>query len=167
MPDPRRAVVLSVGTELTEGVIQDSHIRFLAAELHALGFTVQRGMQLPDEVATFRAELARAADEAELVIVTGGVGPPADDLTRDVTADLVSVPLEFHQEAWDRILARFTGRAVPESNRRQAMAPKGFELLSNPNGTAPGFHGRIGRALVVALPGPPGGVRPLLPDLVV
>jgi nicotinamide-nucleotide amidase len=167
MTDPRRAVVLSVGTELTEGIIQDSHVRFLAAELYALGFTVQRGMQLPDDAAAFRAELARAADEAELVIVTGGLGPTTDDLTREVTAGLAGVPLEFHQEAWDRICTRFAGRAVPESNRKQAMSPEGFELLPNANGTAPGFHGRIGRALVVALPGPPGELRPMFTNLVV
>src|SRR5512137_2730423 len=106
MADPHRAVVLSVGTELTEGIIQDSHVRFLAAELYALGFTVQRGMQLPDDAAAFRAELARAADEAELVIVTGGLGPTTDDLTREVAAGLAGVPLEFHPEAWDRICTR-------------------------------------------------------------
>jgi nicotinamide-nucleotide amidase len=167
MSDPRRAIVLSVGTELTEGVIQDSHVRFLAAELTALGFTVQRGMQLPDEAASFRAELARAADDADLVIVTGGLGPTADDLSREVVAALAGVPLAFHQDAWDRILARFAGRAVPESNRKQALAPEGFELLPNANGTAPGFHGRIGQALVVALPGPPGELRPMFTDLVI
>ena len=161
------AVILSVGTELTEGVIQDSHIRFLAAELHALGFTVRRGMQLPDDAAIFRAELSRAADEADLVIVTGGLGPTTDDLTREVAAVLAAVPLEFHPEAWDRMLARFAGHPVPESNRKQATAPAGFALLPNANGTAPGFHGTIGRALVAALPGPPGELRPMFVDLMV
>jgi nicotinamide-nucleotide amidase len=167
MSDPRRAILLSVGTELTEGVIQDSHVRFLAAELTALGFTVRRGMQLPDEAASFRAELSRAADEADLVIVTGGLGPTSDDLSRDVVAALAGVPLAFHQEAWDRILARFAGRAAAESNRKQALAPEGFELLPNANGTAPGFHGRVGRALMIALPGPPGELRPMFTDLVI
>jgi nicotinamide-nucleotide amidase len=166
MAEPHRVVVLSVGTELTEGVIQDSHVRFLAAELSALGFVVQRGVQLPDDEPAFRAELARAADEADLVIVTGGLGPTTDDLTREVVAGLAGAPLEFHPEAWDRILARFAGRAVPESNRKQATAPAGFTLLPNANGTAPGFHGRIARALVVALPGPPGELRPMFTDLV-
>ena len=124
-------------------------------------------MQLPDDAAVFRAELARAADEADLVIVTGGLGPTTDDLTREVAADLAAAPLEFHPEAWDRILERFAGRAVPESNRKQATAPAGFALLPNANGTAPGFHGTIGRALVVALPGPPGELRPMFLDLVV
>lgn len=161
-----RAVILSVGTELTEGTIQDTHARFLASELTALGFSVARGVQLPDEAPAFRSELSRAAGEADLVVVTGGLGPTADDLTREVAADLAGVPLAFHRETWDRILARFAGRAVPESNRKQAMVPEGFELLPNANGTAPGFHGRIGRALVAALPGPPGELRPMFADLV-
>jgi nicotinamide-nucleotide amidase len=166
MPDAPRAVILSVGTELTEGIIQDSHARFLAAELTALGFIVARGVQLPDDAPAFRAELARAADEADLVVVTGGLGPTTDDLTREVVADLAGVALEFHQETWDRILARFAGRPVPESNRKQAMVPAGFELLPNVNGTAPGFQGPIGRASVAALPGPPGELRPMFTDIV-
>jgi nicotinamide-nucleotide amidase len=166
-PEAGRAIVLSVGTELTEGAIQDSHVRFLAAELAALGFTVRRGMQLPDDTETFRAELSRAARDADLVIITGGLGPTSDDLTREVVADLAGVPLEFHPEPWEHILARFAGRPVAETNRKQAMAPEGFTLLPNANGTAPGFHGRIGAALVVALPGPPGELRPMFTDLMV
>ena len=164
---PRRAVILSVGTELTEGIIQDTHVRFLAAELTRLGFTVARAAVLPDDASSFRAELSRAAAEADLAIVTGGLGPTTDDLTREVVADLAGVALEFHQEPWDRILARFAGRGVPESNRKQAMAPAGFTLLPNANGTAPGFHGRIGQAFVVALPGPPSELRPMFADLAV
>jgi len=161
-----RAVILSVGTELTEGIIQDSHVRFLAAELAALGFTVRRGMQLPDDAEEFRTGLARAVDDAGLVIITGGLGPTSDDLTREIVADLAGVPLEFHREPWERILARFSGRPVAESNRKQAMAPAGFSLLPNENGTAPGFYGRIAGALVVALPGPPGELRPMFTSLV-
>ncbi len=164
---PRRAVVLSVGTELTEGIIQDTHVRFLAAELSARGITLFRAALIADDAAAFRAELSRAAAESDLVIVTGGLGPTTDDLTREVVADLAGVPLEFHPDAWDAILARFTGRAVPESNRKQAMAPAGFVLIPNAHGTAPGFHGTIARALVVALPGPPGELRPMFGDLVV
>ncbi len=164
---PRRAVVLSVGTELTEGIIQDTHVRFLAAELAARGVTLSRAALVPDDAASFKAELSRAAAESDLVIVTGGLGPTTDDLTREVVADLAGVSLEFHPEAWDRILARFAGRPVNDSNRKQAMAPAGFVLIPNANGTAPGFHGVIARALVVALPGPPGELRPMFADLVV
>ncbi len=167
MCEPRTAVVVSAGTELTEGIIQDSHVRFLSAELTALGFTVLRGVQVPDSAALFRAELDRATREADLVVITGGLGPTSDDLTRELVADVARVGLQFHEEAWGRILERFKGRQVPDANRKQAAAPEGFPLIGNPNGTAPGFHGSVGKALVVALPGPPSELRPMFSSSVV
>jgi nicotinamide-nucleotide amidase len=159
--ESRTAVIISAGTELTEGIIQDTHVRFLASELASFGFSVLRGVQIPDSVPLFRAELARAAEEACLVIITGGLGPTSDDLTREMVAEAAGVPLEFHPEAWEALLARFPGRTVSDTNRKQAHAPRGFALLPNPNGTAPGFHGALGNALVVSLPGPPSELRPM------
>ena len=161
MCDSRTAVIISAGTELTEGIIQDTHVRFLASELVSLGFTVLRGVQIPDSMPLFRTELARAVQEACLVIITGGLGPTTDDLTREMVAEAAGVPLEFHPEAWEALLARFAGRPVSDTNRKQALAPRGFTLLPNPNGTAPGFHGALGDALVVSLPGPPSELRPM------
>jgi nicotinamide-nucleotide amidase len=159
--DHASAVILSAGTELTEGITQDTHVRYLASELTSMGLVVRRGMQIPDDVSIFREELGRAVRDAGLVIVTGGLGPTTDDLARETIAEAAGVPLDFHPEAWEALLARFAGRAVSDTNRKQALAPRGFTLLPNPNGTAPGFHGTIGAALVVALPGPPGELRPM------
>jgi len=162
--DPERdrsAVLISAGTELTEGIIQDGHVRYLSGELTALGFRVLRGVQVPDDRALFRAELDRGVAEAGLVIITGGLGPTSDDLTREIVAEAAAVPLDFHQDAWDALLARFAGRTVSDTNRKQALAPRGFGLLPNPNGTAPGFQGELQGALVVAMPGPPSELRPM------
>ena len=161
MCDTRTAVVISAGTELTEGITQDTHVRFLASELTVRGFTVRRGVQIPDDAALFREELGRAVRDAGLVIITGGLGPTTDDLTREIVAEAAGVPLDFHHEAWEILQARFAGRTVSDTNRKQALAPRGFPLLPNPNGTAPGFHGEINGSLVVALPGPPGELRPM------
>jgi nicotinamide-nucleotide amidase len=157
----RTAVIVSAGTELTEGIIQDTHVRFLASELTSLGFVVLRGIQLPDKAVIFREELARATRDSCLVIVTGGLGPTTDDLSREIIAEAAGEPLEFHPEAWQAIEERFKGRKLSETNRKQALAPRGFTLLPNPNGTAPGFHGNVGEALVIALPGPPSELRPM------
>jgi nicotinamide-nucleotide amidase len=165
--DQKTAVIISAGTELTEGIIQDTHARFLASELTSMGFVVKRGVQLPDDPGIFRNELERAVQDSCLVIVTGGLGPTTDDLTRETIADLAGVPLDFHQEAWDALVARFAGRTISETNRKQALAPRGFPLLANHNGTAPGFHGTVGTALVVALPGPPSELRPMFAQGVV
>jgi nicotinamide-nucleotide amidase len=161
------AVVISAGTELTEGIIQDSHIRFLSSELTSMGFSVARGVLLPDDPAIFAAELERAAAQAGLILITGGLGPTTDDLARETVAGAAGVPLEFHPEVWAALQERFRGRPLAESNRKQAMAPRGFPLIANPNGTAPGFHGRVGEALVVAMPGPPSELRPMFTDSVV
>lgn len=159
--EQKTAVIISAGTELTEGIIQDAHVRYIASELTSLGFSVRRGVQVPDDMALYRAELARAIQDSSLVIITGGLGPTSDDLTREIVAEAAGVPLDFHQEAWDALLARFAGRSVSDTNRKQALAPRGFGLLPNPNGTAPGFQGNLGQALVVALPGPPSELRPM------
>jgi nicotinamide-nucleotide amidase len=163
----KTAVILSAGTELTEGVIQDAHVRYIASELTSLGLSVRRGVQVPDDMALFRDQLALALGESALVVITGGLGPTSDDLTREVVAEAAGVPLDFHQEAWDALLARFPGRAVSPTNRKQALAPRGFTLLPNPNGTAPGFQGDLRGALVVALPGPPSELRPMFAASVV
>jgi nicotinamide-nucleotide amidase len=154
-------VIISAGTELTEGITQDAHVRYIASELTSLGFAVRRGVQVPDDRALFRAELDRAVVDSCLVIITGGLGPTSDDLTREIVAEAAGVPLDFHPEAWDALLTRFAGRPVSEANRRQALAPRGFDLIPNPNGTAPGFQGALGDSLVVALPGPPSELRPM------
>ena len=161
MCEEKTAVIISAGTELTEGIIQDSHVRFLSSELTSLGFVVRRGVQLPDDAALYRAELARACHDACLVLLTGGLGPTTDDLTREIVAEAAGVPLDFHPEAWKALQERFKGRKVSDTTRKQATAPRGFGLLPNPHGTAPGFQGAVGEALVVALPGPPSELRPM------
>ena len=95
MCEGKTAVIISAGTELTEGIIQDSHVRFLSSELTSLGFAVRRGVQLPDDAALYRAELARACHDACLVLLTGGLGPTTDDLTREIVAEAAGVPAGF------------------------------------------------------------------------
>jgi nicotinamide-nucleotide amidase len=162
-PGPR-AQLLSIGTELTDGVIQNTHFRYLGSQLKSLGFRVTGGLQLPDELEPIRRALADA--QAELILVTGGLGPTSDDLTREAVAMAAGVPLEFHPELWQGLLARYASsgrKPPPESNRRQAYIPAGFEVLPNDRGTAPGFWGRLAGlpaglragAWLAALPGPP------------
>ena len=161
MSERKTAIIISAGTELTEGIIQDAHVRYIASELTSLGLSIRRGVQVPDDMTQFREQLAGALRDSSLVVITGGLGPTSDDLTREIVAEAAGVPLDFHQEAWDALLARFPGRAVSPTNRKQALAPRGFRLLPNPNGTAPGFQGDLGGTLVVALPGPPSELRPM------
>lgn len=162
-----RAIILSVGTELTEGIVLNTHLRYLGAELKKLGLPVTRAIQIPDRLPLFRAELKRAVEESELVIVTGGLGPTSDDLTREAAAEAAGVPLVFQPPLWEALERRFAGRRISETNRKQAMVPRGFQALPNELGTAPGLLGAIGDALVACLPGPPRELAPMFQNAVV
>ncbi len=166
------AAILAVGTELTEGSTQDSHGKYLAGTLAERGIVTREILLLPDDRRLFAAALRRLTGECDLVVVTGGLGPTSDDLTREVIAESAGVDLEFHEKLWQEISAHFAGRRISETNRKQAYLPAGFTVIPNPYGTAPAFWGRMGDrrgeksagALVVALPGPPRELRPLVTD---
>jgi nicotinamide-nucleotide amidase len=151
------AAILSVGTELTEGSVLNTHFRFLGAELRGLGFFTRKAVQIPDDAGLFSRELREAIASSGLVIITGGLGPTSDDLTREVVADVCDAPLRFEPGIWDDLVARYAGggRKIASSNRKQAMIPSGFEILPNGVGSAPGFWGEKDTCLVIALPGPP------------
>jgi nicotinamide-nucleotide amidase len=157
MEEQPTSILLSVGTELTEGSILNTHFRFLGAELRGLGFYTKKAVQIPDDPQAFRQELGGAVDCAVLVIITGGLGPTSDDLTREVVAEVCGVPLRFDEAIWEDLVARYSarGRKIAETNRKQALIPSGFRVLPNRVGTAPGFFGATKNCTVMALPGPP------------
>ena len=157
MEEQPTSIILSVGTELTEGSILNTHFRFLGAELRGLGFYTRRCVQIPDDPQVFRRELGQAVECAALVIITGGLGPTSDDLTRDVVAEICEAPLHFDEAIWDDLVARYTarGREIAPTNRKQALIPAGFRVLSNRVGSAPGIFGCTKKCTVIALPGPP------------
>jgi nicotinamide-nucleotide amidase len=149
----KSAVIISVGTELTEGIIRDSHGAFLSSELTRRNVSVRRIEQLPDDE-NLLSQFSRAVADADLLIITGGLGPTTDDITREVCASLFGTALELREDVWEMMIKRYpalSGRA----NRRQAMIPGACEALDNPFGTAPGFTGVLGTTRVFALPGPP------------
>ncbi len=151
-----------IGTELTCGIIQDKHIPLLSSELTHLGYSVKRAVIVPDD-GTIEAGLEQAVKDSDVILVTGGLGPTSDDLTRQIIADLAHVPLEKNQVAWDEVYGRL-GERIWGANERQAYIPKGFDEIPNPKGTAPGFKGFFKciaqdgadkEVLLVAMPGPP------------
>ncbi len=110
-----------------------------------------------------KAIVADALGRSDLLILTGGLGPTDDDLTRDVVADLIGRPLEYHADIFEAIEKRFAARGLrtPEINRRQAMVPQGAAVLPNKNGTAPGLWIEHEQKLIVLLPGPPRELKPM------
>ena len=160
------AEVIAIGDELTSGQRLDTNSRWMATELGVLGVPVTFHTTVPDTLEAGIEAFRLAAARTPLVVVTGGLGPTADDLTRDVLAAVGGVPLDLAPEALADVEARFSkrGMPMPESNRRQAMFPRGSRIIPNPEGTAPGIDmdlpGGLGRACrVFALPGVPSEMK--------
>ncbi|MGC9454974.1 MAG: competence/damage-inducible protein A [Phycisphaerae bacterium] len=155
------AAVVSVGDELTSGLTVDTNSAYLAAALGEIGYETTLHITVPDDRAAIADAIRQAASTAELVLVTGGLGPTGDDLTRDAMADVLGCELQIDEASVSRIeqffLAR--GREMSENNRRQAMIPRGAEALANEHGTAPGIAARLGGARIFILPGVPYEMR--------
>lgn len=166
-----QAEVVNTGSELLLGLVQNKHLAHLAAELAPLGIPVMRQVCVPDGPPV-REAIADALTRATVVIVTGGLGPTSDDVTRDAAADLLGCPLLPDPSILEEIRARFTrrGLAMAERVAVQALVPSGARVLPNATGTAPGLYfppsllrERTARHLFL-LPGPPRELNPMVRD---
>lgn len=162
------AEILTIGDELLIGQVLDTNATWMAERLTLMGVEVGRIVTLGDDAQVLLAELETAFQSADLVLITGGLGPTHDDVTRDVVAQYFSVPFRFDEHVFAHIKDLFSrrGRTMPERNRVQAMIPEGFQVLHNPLGTAPGLwhsFGQEGRdKVLVALPGVPHEMQGLM-----
>ena len=158
------AEIIAVGSEMLTPDKVDTNSLFLTQELNTLGIEVVAKSIIGDDRQRLTDAIRASWSHAELVILTGGLGPTEDDLTRDAVAAALEVGMTPSEEAWQAILNRFQkfGRTPTENNRRQTLILNGADMLPNPNGTAPGqwFH-RDGRVLVL-LPGPPRELKPMV-----
>lgn len=156
-----RAEILAIGDELLSGETVDSNSSYLDGLLEARGWVVQRHVTVPDDVEAIRAAISEAVARCDLIISTGGLGPTQDDLTLEGLGRALGVPLELHAPTLERIaeLFRGFGRPMTPNNRRQAMVPKGAEVLVNGAGTAPCVRAGFGATTLYALPGVPREVR--------
>ena len=157
--------IINTGTEILLGNVVNTHLAFLAQELFAIGLRVQRQVTVPDGDA-IREALVESFARADIVIVTGGLGPTTDDITREIAAELLGVKMEFDAEVMHAIETRFARRnlAVTERVKRQAQVPRGATVLPNRNGTAPGLYFpqfEIRNPHLLLLPGPPRELHPM------
>ena len=159
-------VLLTIGDEILLGQIVNTNAAWLGEQLALAGADVRRSETVGDERHEIARSIARAtADGAELVILTGGLGPTHDDVTKSVVADVFGRPLAFRQDVFDAVASRFAsrGRPMPASNRALAEIPEGFDVLPNPKGTAAGLWGERTvdgrRQCLVMMPGVPYEMR--------
>ena len=163
-----KASILAVGSEMLTPFRVDTNSLFITERLNAIGYDVRLKAVVADDVAELARGIELALDTTDLVVITGGLGPTEDDLTRDAVARVLDVPLEVDEAIVDRIRERFAkrGMTMPEINRRQAMVPRGAAVLENPNGSAPGLWLERGSVAIVLLPGPPREMKPMF-DVVI
>jgi nicotinamide-nucleotide amidase len=155
--------ILSTGDELLTGQVVDTNSTWLMDRLWDLGVMVRRKTLVGDDRADLDAALRETTARADLVVMSGGMGPTEDDLTTECVAAVLGVPLEEHEPSLREIEERFRrfGRTMTPNNAKQARFPRGAEVIPNRFGTAPGFSVRVGRAEVVCLPGVPVEFRGL------
>src|SRR5919107_728406 len=163
-PDRRlamRAQIMSVGTELLLGQIVDTNAAYLAQYLSALGIDLYWQATVGDNLVRLTEELRRAWDRTELIVMTGGVGPTEDDLTREGIAALLGEEMVVQPELADHLRSWFgrRGHAMPERNLKQATLIPSAQALPNPIGTAPGWWVERGERIIVAMPGVPVEMR--------
>ena len=151
------AVIIAVGDELISGATVDTNSAYLSAQLEEFGIAAARHVTVGDDAGAIAGAISAAAREAPLVLVTGGLGPTLDDMTRAGLAEAMGVALVEDVHQLERITAFFAGRGreMKPSNRTQALVPAGAEAIDNDCGTAPGVAARLGEADVFVLPGPP------------
>jgi nicotinamide-nucleotide amidase len=156
--------IVTIGSELLLGQITDTNASYLARELNLIGVDIALHTTVGDTYTQIKDALSQAVDRSDLVITTGGIGPTEDDLTREVIADLVGVPLAFQPDLMDQIEAIFKrfGFSMPENNRKQAFIPEGAIPIPNEVGTAPGFIVEQGSKVIIALPGVPKELKYIL-----
>ncbi|MDR2351809.1 MAG: hypothetical protein LBF22_01375 [Deltaproteobacteria bacterium] len=156
-PAPLKATLISTGTEITLGKFPDTNCAYLSRELSNLGIRVITHTSVPDDLGLLTTALKRARQEAEISILTGGLGPTRDDLTRLAAAQSYGVPLEFSFPLSQEIRAFMQGRGypIPANNFRQAFLPMGATVIHNPLGTAPAFYFKTPEHLAIFLPGVP------------
>lgn len=163
-----RSVVVTVGDELLLGRTVDTNGAWLAQELAALGAPVLRNVTVGDTDPAIRRALDEGLRDASVVVLSGGLGPTDDDRTRGTVAAHLERPLESDPGVLHALTERYEKRGfteLPPANRRQALVPRGAEVLPNPLGTAPGLVMRAGAGMVALLPGVPRELKTLFPEV--
>lgn len=157
------AEILSVGTELLLGQIVNTDAQFLAVELSTMGIDVYRQVTVGDNPERLKEAVADSLSRCDLVILTGGLGPTADDLTKETVAEALGLEMALDEASLGKIRDFFTklGREMTPNNEKQAMFPRGSRILANHNGTAPGCIIEHQGKTAVILPGPPRELQPM------
>ena len=159
-----KACILAIGSEMLTPFRIDTNSLFITDRLNTIGYDVRLKAVVADDVSELARVIESALAWADLIVITGGLGPTEDDMTRDAVARVLGIALDVDESIVDGIRERFArrGMTMPDINRRQAMVPRGADVLPNPNGTAPGLWLEKDATALILLPGPPREMKPML-----
>ena len=164
------AELISVGTEILMGNIVNTNAQYLAAQCAGLGLSMYHQTVVGDNEERLAGAVRTALGRTDVVILSGGLGPTEDDLTRETCAKVMEMPLEPDEHTKERIREYFknsTLKEIPDNNWRQAMVPHGAAVLDNENGTAPGLILEKNGKCAILLPGPPNELIPMFEEKVI
>ena len=166
--------LISVGTEILLGNIVNTNSAYLSEKCALLGLSVYYQDVVGDNEGRMRDVIRTALDRSDIVILTGGLGPTEDDITKEVTADLMGMPVvedSHSKKLIDKYLKEYEKnnpqRRITKNNYKQAMVPKGAIVLDNHNGTAPGLILEKKGKTAILLPGPPNEMKPMFEEYIV
>ncbi len=155
--------LISVGTEILLGDILNTDAQFLSIELAKLGISVIHQSSVGDNRERLLAQLKEAADRSDIIILSGGLGPTPDDLTKEVCCEFFGKKMFLHEPTVEKIKTYFStkGMEMAQNNLKQAMLPKDCVIFPNDNGTAPGMAIEKDGVHILVLPGPPRELKPM------
>jgi len=159
-----RVHILTIGDEILIGQIIDTNSAWMGQQLNLMGAEIEKIVSVGDDYSDIIENLTLSHAAADVILVTGGLGPTKDDITKKAIADFLGVELEFHQPSWDRIQRFFErlGRTTTPAHKEQCYMPAGAEILRNKMGTAPGMLFRYQNTIIVSMPGVPYEMKYLM-----
>ncbi len=164
-----RAEIICVGTELLLGNILNTNAKYLSNRLAEMGINVYSQSVVGDNAKRLEKQIILSVSRSDIVILTGGLGPTPDDITKETVAKVLNLELEEDYDSLKAIKEYFarTGREMSENNKKQALKPQGAQVLKNDQGTAPGYAVKSGDTTVILLPGPPAELTDMFEKRVV
>ena len=165
-----KIALLSIGNELLSGDTNNTNATWIGKELTEIGCTVIQQVTVPDkEIPIINTLSQLCVLEPDFIIITGGLGPTDDDITRRTLFDFVGTDAIFDDEYWDELSKRFKryGMEIPESNRNQALIPKEGEVIPNPVGSARGSKFKLDGSTLISLPGVPSEMKSMMTETVI
>lgn len=153
--------IINVGTELLLGDILNTNAQFLAQEISALGFDMYYQSIVGDNHERLLGQINGSLSRSDILIITGGLGPTEDDITKETVAEAINKELIFDEHSYNKMVEYFKNRKMAPSNKKQAYIPEGAVILENDFGTAPGFLSEYNNKLIAVLPGPPRELIPM------